>query len=317
MSEAAIDRVAQPGGGIGFAPLWVRLRGAFRDRVWPVVAVLIGIVAIWYAAAAWMNAQQTLDAAERGGREVSFGEVLADTMSQKRPLLPAPHQIAAEVWDTTVGKRITSKRSLVYHAWVTLSSTALGFLLGTVLGVVLAVGIVHSRTLDASLMPWIITSQTIPILAIAPMIIVILGSQGYTGLVPKAVISMYLSFFPVAVGMVKGLRSPDRMSLDLMRTYNATAAQTFRKLRWPSAMPYLFASMKVGVAISLVGAIVGELPTGAVAGLGARLLAGSYYGQTIQIWSALVMAAFAAAMLVVAIGWIEKLVLRRMGVKPT
>jgi len=165
-------------------------------------------------------------------------------------------------------------------------------------------------------MPWVITSQTIPILAIAPMIIVVLNAAGISGLLPKALISTYLSFFPVVVGMVKGLRSPDAAQLDLMHTYNASKSQTFWKLRWPSSMPYLFTSLKIAVAISLVGAIVGEMPTGAVAGLGARLLAGSYYGQTIQIWSALFMAAALAAVLVMLVGWAHAYVLKRMGEKP-
>jgi NitT/TauT family transport system permease protein len=199
---------------------------------------------------------------------------------------------------------------------VTLSSTLLGFVLGSALGVLLAVGIVHSRTLDKSLMPWIITSQTIPILAIAPMIIVVLNAIGISGLLPKAIISTYLSFFPVAVGMVKGLRSPDVMHLDLMRTYNASRNQVFWKLRWPAAMPFLFTSMQIAVAISLVGAIVGELPTGAVAGLGARLLAGSYYGQTVQIWAALIAAAIMAGLLVALVGLIARIVNRRMGARP-
>jgi NitT/TauT family transport system permease protein len=147
------------------------------------------------------------------------------------------------------------------------------------------------------------------------MIIVVLASIGVSGLLPKAIISMYLSFFPVAVGMVKGLRSPDRMLLDQMRTWNASAAQTYTRLRWPASLPYLFASLKVGVAASLVGAIVGELPTGAVAGLGARMLSGSYYGQTVQIWSALVMAAILAAALVGLIGLIERITLRAMGAR--
>ena len=320
MTDAALDRptpqrVAAPGGGVGLAPLWVPLRRAFTQRVWPVLVVVAAIVAIWYAAAMWLNAAQAIDRAERADRTLTTSELLADTMSQSRPLLPAPHQIAAEVWDTTAGKRITSKRSLVYHSWVTLSSTLLGFVFGTALGVLLAVGIVHSRTLDKSLMPWIITSQTVPILAVAPMVIVVLAAVGLTGLVPKAIISMYLAFFPVAVGMVKGLRAPTPIDLDLLRTYDASRSQTFWKLRLPTALPYLFASMKVAVAISLVGAIVGELPTGAVAGLGARLLAGSYYGQTIQIWSALVTAAFVAALLVVAVGLAERWVLSRMGVR--
>ena len=145
------------------------------------------------------------------------------------------------------------------------------------------------------------------------MIIVVLNSVGLSGLVPKALISTYLSFFPVVVGMVKGLRSPDPMHIDLMRTYKASRLQMFWKLRLPASVPFLFASMKVAVAISLVGAIVGELPTGAVAGLGARLLAGSYYGQTIQIWSALISAACMAAVLVMLVGVVSHFTLRRMG----
>ncbi|MEM8541401.1 MAG: ABC transporter permease subunit, partial [Pseudomonadota bacterium] len=132
---------------------------------------------------------------------------------------------------------------------------------------------------------------------------------------PKAIISTYLSFFPVAVGMVKGLRSPDGMNMDLMRTYSASRSQVLWMLRWPTAVPYLFTSMKIAIAASLVGAIVGELPTGAVAGLGARLLAGSYYGQTIQIWSALIVAAILAGSLVAIIGFIGGWINRRMGVR--
>ncbi|MDW4498429.1 ABC transporter permease [Sulfitobacter sp. D35] len=279
----------------------------------PVLTVVAAIVAIWYAAAIWLNAPWALDSAARADRELGFSELVADTWSQDKPKLPAPHQVAVEVWDTTVEKKITSKRSLVYHAWITLSATLAGFALGTLLGIALAVGIVYNRTMDMSVMPWVIASQTIPILAIAPMIIVVLNAVGISGLLPKAVISMYLSFFPVVVGMVKGLRSPDAMQLDQMRTWNASAQQTFWKLRLPSSMPYLFTSLKIGVAASLVGAIVGELPTGAVAGLGARLLAGSYYGQTIQIWSALFMAAALAAALVALIGLVQRVTLERMG----
>jgi NitT/TauT family transport system permease protein len=234
-------------------------------------------------------------------------------MAQERPVLPAPHQVVAELWKGVAGQAVTSKRSLVYHAWITLSATLLGFAIGTGLGILLAVGIVHNRAMDQSVMPWAIASQTIPILAIAPMIIVVLNSVGVQGLIPKAIISAYLSFFPVVVGMVKGFRSPDAMQLDLLRTYSASPAQTFWKLRWPASMPYLFASLKVAIAAALVGAIVGEMPTGAVAGLGARLLSGSYYGQTIQIWSALFMAAIVAAALVAIVGGVERLTLRRMG----
>ncbi|MBX2879350.1 MAG: ABC transporter permease [Granulosicoccus sp.] len=280
----------------------------------PVLVVVLAIVALWYVAAVALNTAWQKDVFKRGNKaDWTIPELVAGTMSQERPVLPAPHQVAQEVWKTTVQKKITSKRSLIYHAGITLSSALLGFVLGTLLGILLAVAIIHNRALDRSLMPWIIASQTIPILAIAPMIIVVLNAIGVQGLLPKAFISTYLSFFPVAVGMVKGLRSPDTSHTDLMHTYNASSSQVFWKLRFPSAMPYLFTSMKVAVAIAMVGAIVGELPTGAVAGLGARLLAGSYYGQTIQIWSALVMASLLAALLVGIIGLANRLVLRRMG----
>ena len=292
------------------------MKAFFHDKFVPVMTILIVIIALWYALAVFLNAPFERDQAERAGTEISFSTIVANTMQQDRPVLPTPHQVAEEIRKSVFGVKPTSKRSLVYHGWVTLSSTLLGFIMGSALGVLLAVGIVHSRTLDKSLMPWIITSQTIPILAIAPMIIVVLNAIGISGLLPKAFISTYLSFFPVAVGMVKGLRSPDVMHLDLMRTYNASRTQVFWKLRWPAAMPFLFTSMQIAVAISLVGAIVGELPTGAVAGLGARLLAGSYYGQTVQIWAALVAAAVMAAVLVALIGIAAEVVNRRMGAKP-
>ena len=291
------------------------MKAFFHDKFVPVTTILIVIIALWYALAVFLNAPFERDQAERAGTEISFSTIVANTMQQDRPVLPTPHQVAEEIRKSVFGVKPTSKRSLVYHGWVTLSSTLLGFIMGSALGVLLAVGIVHSRTLDKSLMPWIITSQTIPILAIAPMIIVVLNAIGISGLLPKAFISTYLSFFPVAVGMVKGLRSPDVMHLDLMRTYNASRMHVFWKLRWPAAMPFLFTSMQIAVAISLVGAIVGELPTGAVAGLGARLLAGSYYGQTVQIWAALVAAAVMAAVLVALIGITAEVVNRRMGAK--
>lgn len=281
--------------------------------VLPILTVLGAILAIWYAAAVWLNSAWTYDQAARAGTGVSFGEVVADTMVQERPVLPAPHQVAAGLWDGLFGQKVTSKRSLVYHAWVTLSATLVGFAIGAALGILLAVGIVHNRAMDLSVMPWAIASQTIPILAIAPMVIVVLASVGVTGLLPKAVISAYLSFFPVVVGMVKGLRAPDAIQLDLLTTYNATRGETLRLLRLPASVPYLFASLKVSVAASLVGAIVGELPAGATAGLGARLLSGSYYGQTVQIWAALFTAAILAAALVLLIGGIERVTLRRMG----
>ena len=278
----------------------------------PVTVVVLCIIAIWYVACFMMNGDAVLRTAADPASMTLMDRIIA-SMQQQRPVIPAPHQVVVELWKTIVLVDPTSKRSLIYHGAVTLSSAFVGFLMGAALGIVLAILIVHIKTLQKSLMPWIIASQTIPILAIAPIIIVVLAALDIKGLIPKAVISTYLCFFPVTIGMVKGLTSADPMQLDLMRTYNASRSQTFWLLRWPSSTPFLFASLKVAIAISLVGAIVGELPTGAQAGLGSRLLSGSYYGQMVQIWAALFAAAGIAAGLVSLVGFIETRTLRAMG----
>lgn len=281
----------------------------------PVTLVVVALMIVWYAGAVALNAPQVSARLDGLGSPWGARELAEGAWSMERPVLPAPHQIAINWWDSVFATDIDSPRSLVFHAGVTLSATLLGFVLGMVLGVLLAIGVVHSPVLDRGLLPWIIASQTIPILAIAPMVVVVLGSLGYPPLVSKAVISMYLCFFPVTIGMVKGLRSPDPLQLDLMRTYSADRPQVLAKLRLPAAVPFLFASAKVAIATSLVGAIVGELPTGAQAGLGARLLSGSYFGQTIQIWSALLMAALLGVALVAAVTGVERITGRLMGAR--
>ena len=190
-----------------------------------------------------------------------------------------------------------------------------GFILGALLGIALALMIVHSRVLERSLLPWIICSQMVPVLALAPIFIVVLGAIGLQGLLPKSIISAYLCFFPIAIGMVKGFTSPDPLQIELMRTWSATPHQVLFKLRWPASLPFLFASLKVAITISLIGAIVAELPTGAEAGIGARLLAGSYYGQTVQLWSALVASAVLSWGLISIISLIERGVNRGMGAR--
>ena len=289
---------------------WRRILGG---KTGPLVVIVTAIFLAWYAGAIYLNTPWQIEVFERAEQDWTAIDLVRETWSQKRPVLPSPHQVFEELYISVFTFKLTSKRNLLYHAGVTASSTLLGFLFGSLLGIVLAVGIVHDRTLEHSLLPWVITSQTIPILAIAPMIIVVLGAIGLKGLIPKAIISTYLCFFPVTIGMVKGLRSPDPLQRDLMRTYSASDNQVFWKLRVPCSTPFLFTSLKIAAASSLVGAIVGELPTGAQAGIGARLLAGSYYGQTVQIWSALIMASLMAALFVSLIAATERRVVGRMG----
>lgn len=286
-----------------------------RGAALPVLAVVAALVALWYALAVALNWQVVSDARARAGQPRDTAAILAGTMRQDRPLLPAPHQITGELWRSVTGPPLASPRNLLRHAWITLEAALLGFAIGAAAGVVGAVAIVHSRTLDRSLMPWLIASQAIPILALAPIVIVALGTLGLEGLLPKALIAAYLCFFPVAIAMTKGLNAADPLARDLMRTYSASRAQIFVKLRLPASLPFLFASLKIAAAGAVVGAIVAELPTGAQAGLGARLLSGSYYGQTLQIWAALFAAAALSALLVGLLGAAERLVARRMGVR--
>jgi NitT/TauT family transport system permease protein len=285
-----------------------------RYSIIPVLTVCLVLLIVWYLACIPMNAvvAEAKIAAAGGG----LWATLYESWNHTRPVIPAPHQIIAELWNTVFLIAPWKVRSLLYHCWVTLSATLLGFAMGTLFGMGLAILIVHSKLLSKALMPWIIASQTIPILAIAPMIIVVLGAMGFTGLLPKALISTYLCFFPVTIGMVKGLMSPDVIHRDLMRTYNASQWETLWKLRMPAAVPYLFTSLKIAVAIALTGAIVGELPTGAISGIGARLLVGSYNGLTMMIWGALVAGSIMAALLVWFVGFAERKTLARMGVKP-
>ena len=279
----------------------------------PITAVILAVIAAWYVAAALMNASLQRDAYANAGRtDYSAQDLIVDSLNMERPKLPAPHQVISELYRLVLATAPTSKRSLIYHGAITLEETLIGFLIGATLGIGLAVIIVSMRWLERSMMPWIVASQTVPIIALAPMIVVILNQFDIGGITPKAVIAAYLSFFPITVGMVKGLRSPDPLQLDLMRTYSATSGQTLAKLRAPASLPFFFASMKIGAAAALVGAIVAEVTKSEDGGLGARLLAGSYYGQTVQIWATLFVAAALSGALVGIIGLAGQLTLRRM-----
>lgn len=284
-------------------------------RLWeqalPVAVMLLGVLLLWYAGAWAMNAPGAIERVlVPAGNPWTWQDLLAATMGMERPVLPAPHQVALDFWSSVVDWPVDSPRNLLYHVVVTGETTLVGFVLGTVLGLVLSVLIVHSRTLDRALLPWIVASQTVPVLAIAPIVLVILGSLGFEGLAPKAVIAMYLCFFPVTVAMVQGLRSPQVIETEMMHTYAASRWQSLWLLRLPAALPFLFPALRVGIAAGLVGAMVAELPTGAVAGLGARLLTGSYYGNTLAIWSALVMSALLGLVLTTVVALVERLALR-------
>ena len=283
---------------------------SLRQHILPVAVIVLIAIVFWYCLAIGLNAPGAIARILPKHGLWGWPDLVHTTLDMARPVLPTPHQIVMDIWTSLTKWSITSPRNLLLHTWVTASAALAGFGMGVGLGLLLAMCIVHSKTLDKALLPWIVASQTVPVLAIAPIVLIILGSLGITGLFPKAVIAMYLCFFPVTVAMVQGLRSPQRLEMELLHTYATGKIDTFWLLRLPASLPFLFPAFRVAIASGLVGTMVAELPTGAQAGLGARLLTGSYYGNTVQIWSALVMASLLGLLLTAMVSLIERLVMR-------
>jgi NitT/TauT family transport system permease protein len=164
-----------------------------------------------------------------------------------------------------------------------------GFVFGALLGLALAIVFVHSPLLERALVPYVIASQTVPIIAIAPVVVIWLRG----GWLAVAVISAYLTFFPVTIAGLRGLRSPDPRALELMRSYASSSRDVLLKVRLPAAAPYLFASFKVAATASVVGAIIGELPSGIRDGLGGAILNFNqfYVSGPPKLWAAIIVAA--------------------------
>ena len=193
-------------------------------------------------------------------------------------------------------------------ALYTWREAALGFLLGAGLGLFLATVFVHSRLLERAFVPYVIASQTIPIIALAPMIVFALGQ----GVVSVVVIATYLTFFPVTIAMIRGLRSFDPRSLELMRSYAASRAAIYWKLRLPASLPYLFTALKIAATASIVGAIIGEDTGGIQAGLGRVITTFNQYYITgpEKLWAAIFAAAILGIVFFACIRAVEMLVLR-------
>ena len=308
MATMSSEPAAQTARGAAARPAVTR--AAPTASMLPVLSVLAVTAVVWYLGCIALNAQGAIERVLVNQPGWGAVDLIATTWSMERPVLPAPHQVVLDLWSSIVDWPLDSPRNLLLHVAVTAQSTLVGFVAGTLFGMLLAAAIVHSRTLDRALLPWIVASQTVPVLAIAPIVLVILGTLGFSGVAPKAAIAMYLCFFPVTVAMVQGLRSPQRIETELMHTYAASRWQAFWMLRLPAALPALFPSLRIAIAAGLVGAMVAELPTGAQAGLGARLLTGSYYGNTVGIWSALVLSALLGLALTAAVAGVERLALR-------
>src|SRR4029450_1610943 len=198
-------------------------------------------------------------------------------------------------------------------ALFTAKEAAVGFALGASIGFVLGVLLAHSRLLQRSFLPYIVASQTIPILAIAPMVVVWLGGRGFPGWFSGSVIAAYLTFFPVTINTLRGLTSVDPRALELMRSYAASTFEILWKLRLPPPLPSPFAALKIAATACVVGAIIGELPASIQEGLGGAILNfNQYYSlEPESLWATNLIAALLGIGFYLVIAGIERLVVRR------
>ncbi len=202
---------------------------------------------------------------------------------------------------------------LLKSAAFTAKEAAAGFALGAVVGFLLAVCLSQSRLLERGFLPYIVASQTVPILAIAPMVVVGLGSKGVTGWMAVAVIAAYLTFFPVAINTLRGLQSADPRAVELMRSYAASRVAIVWKLRVPASMPYLFSALKVSATASIIGAIIGETPSSIQEGLGGAIVNfNQYYSiEPKNLWATNLVAALLGISFFCVVALAEKAVVRR------
>lgn len=273
----------------------------------PMLIVAVAALALYWPVMLLANrgaAQRALDS----GAELGCATAWACATQLRNPIIPAPGQFLAGF--AALSTPPLSPVSAPLNALVTGGETLLGLALASLLGLALATLLVRSRSFERATLPWLVASQTVPIVAIAPMLAVLLGQYGVQGFLPKAIIAAYIAFFPVAVGMAQGLRSPDPLQLDLMRTYRASPGQVFRLLRAPASVPYLFTSLKVAATAALVGSIVAEISTISFIGLGKMLAENSRASDTVALWVIMVYGAALGIALVALIGVIERLVTR-------
>jgi NitT/TauT family transport system permease protein len=201
---------------------------------------------------------------------------------------------------------------MLQNAGVTLGEAVIGFVLGGLLGIGLAIIFTASQLLERGLLPYVVGSQLVPILAIAPMVVVGMGSMGAPDWLSKAIIAAYLTFFPVTIGMLRGLRSVSPDALALMRSYAANGWQVFWKLRLPASLPYLFTALKISATASVIGAIIGELPVGSSQGIGVVIINSVQYvsRRPQNLWAAVLVASLIGLCFYGAVALAERFVVR-------
>ncbi len=191
----------------------------------------------------------------------------------------------------------------------TLQEAVAGFLIGGLLGFVLGITFAHSGLLERGLLPYVVASQTVPLLAIAPMVVIWLGGSWFS----VAVIAAYLTFFPVTINTLQGLRSPEPTAVELLHSYAASSWDILWKLRVPAALPYIFTALKVSATASVVGAIIGELPSGIADGLGRVILNFNQYYATgpEKLWASILFASLTGMLFFLVITLLERVLVHK------
>jgi len=291
VSEFEAPQAAAPRG----LPGWVRRALAF-------LLVLIVLIGMW-------EGYKALGAATKD--KIPFTDIRLPVRSDDRSM-PHVWSIWEALWKPVQrGQTETLASFLTRNAWFTWREALVGFVIGTVFGFLLAVVLSYSPLLERSLMPYVVASQTVPLLAIAPMVVIWGGQLGWEPWVRVTIISAYLTFFPVTINTLRGLRSPNPTAVELMRSYAASDTQVLWKLRVPAALPYIFTALKISATASVIGAIIGELPSGIADGLGRSLLTFSYYyiSGPEKLYAAIIGGAMLGIVFVLAISLVERIVL--------
>ena len=266
-------------------------------RVGMLAAVLVGLCVLWEAFK-WVGETT----------ELKLGTFVVNDRT-----FPHIHDIVGQLFEPSRRNGPLLIEVLWDAALFTAKEAAVGFLLGAAIGFGIGVVLAHSRLLQRGFLPYIVASQTIPILAIAPMVVVWLGGRGFPDWFSVSVISAYLTFFPVAINTLRGLTSADPRALELMRAYAASPLQILWKVKIPTSLPYLFAAFKIAATASVVGAIIGELPASIQDGLGGAILNFNQYYATSppSLWATNLIAALLGITFFLIVVIIERIVVRR------
>jgi NitT/TauT family transport system permease protein len=267
------------------------------QRMGLMLAVAVGLWAFWEAFK-WVGEETGL----------KLGQFTVNDRT-----LPHVHDIVGQLFEPSRRNGPLLIEVLWDAALFTAKEAAVGFLLGASIGFLIAVVLVHSRLLQRGFLPYIVASQTVPILAIAPMVVIWLGGRGLPDWLSVSVISAYLTFFPVTINTLRGLDSADPRALELMRSYAANRLRVLWKVRVPASLPFVFTALKVSATASVVGAIIGELPASIQSGLGGAILNfNQYYASSPpSLWATNLIAALLGIAFFLVILLAEKLVVRR------